>query len=71
MECSLCVPSSLVLTDSVDVGRQGAQGPPMVLFNGLWSVELWEVNIRVHCNQDIGYKRLGEKTKGNLKSEIL
>lgn len=59
-ECFSCV-----LTNGVDVRRQCAQGPAPVLLDGLRRVKLWDVIIRVDCNQDVGYKCLeGEREGG-------
>lgn len=41
--------------------RQSAQGPAPVLLDGIRRVKLWDVIIRVDCDQDVGYKRLEEE----------
>lgn len=41
--------------------RQRPQRPAAVLADGLWGVKLWEVIVRVHCYQDVGYERLPEE----------
>ena len=51
------------LTDGVDVRRQRAQGPASVLLDGVRRVKLWDVIVRVHGNQDVGYKCLEEEKK--------
>lgn len=44
---------------------QCAQGPAPVLLDGLRRVKLWDVIIRVDCDQDVGYKCLeGEREGG-------
>lgn len=51
------------LTNGVDVRRQRAQRPAVILLDGLRRVKLWDVIVRVHCDQDVGYKRLAEEKK--------
>ncbi len=61
------------LTDGVDVRRQRAQRSAPVLLDGVGRVKLWDVKVRVHCDQDVGYKCLDEEEemkKGNT-SQLL
>ena len=51
----------LSLTDGVDVRWQRAQRPAVILLDGLRRVKLWDVIVRVHSDQDVGYKRLEEE----------
>lgn len=53
------------LTDGVDVRWQRSQRPALVLLDGLRRVKLWDVIVRIHGNQDVGYKRLGEEEEKN------
>lgn len=59
------------LTDGVHVWRQRAQRPALVLLDGLWRVKLWDVIVRVDCDQDVGYKRLTEEKKRRKRNSTL
>lgn len=50
-----------LLTNCIDVRRQSAQRSALVLFNGLWRIQLGNLKIWIHSNQDVGNKRLQHK----------
>lgn len=52
-----------MVTDGVDVRRQRAQRPAVVLLDGLLRVELWDVIVGVDGDQDVGYERLKERRR--------
>lgn len=43
------------LTNSIDMRRKGAQGTTMVHLNGLRWVQLGDVIVGIHSNQDVGH----------------
>lgn len=49
------------LTDGVDVRRQRPQRAAPVLLDGFWGVELGDVVVGVHGDQDVGHERLDEE----------
>lgn len=51
------------LTDGVDVRRQRPQRAAPVLLDGFWGIELGDVVVGVHRDQDVGHERLDEEQK--------
>lgn len=58
------------LTNGVDVRRQRSQRPALVLLDSLRRVKLWDVIVRVHGDQDVGYKCLVVEKKKEDEGKI-
>lgn len=66
----LCVAESTGwLTDGVDMRRQRPQRAAPVLLDGFWGVELGDVVVGVHRDQDVGHERLDEEEKRSKRQQ--